>query len=546
MESITVAAAITEAEVYRKGCTITSKGEVQLVAGDNRIVIEGLPEGLDEASVSLKMPAFVTQGQVFVTREQKGPAGREEEVKELDARIDAIDRTISNKDLELASWKTLSAKMGGPAAIDFLDRLPAKLEELTSALADLRAERLKLSERRGELKTLQDQPRLVADVTCDRAIVAPFEVSCRSRFAGWGPMYDVLAEPSQSTVSLRMKAEVWQRTGHDWEDVALRLSTGTTTVLGVLPRFEPRHLSKVPPRPARPIAMARAGFAAPMVAASASADYELEASSSRSLGDTDFFGTLEEVESPEAAINESATATTYELAGPQSLANSDDAKVLTVATTTLAASFYDYAYPRLNAAAYLVARLESEPAPEVLARPLAVYLEGSYVGSVRLARSSDDDGYELPLGRDEFVRVQRNEDAKRSKSLLGGKVTVEHVCQTVIENRHKDVVNIVVVEQVPVSDDKEIEVAVRDVAGASHDEHRGELRWERAIAAGEKATFKAAYAVSHAKGVEVYEHEKRGASSGFDVPSGPTFCVSCGASLVGDERRCPTCGSPVW
>lgn len=292
--------------------------------------------------------------------------------------------------------------------------------------------------------------------------------------------------------------------------------------------------------------MARTGFAAPMAAASASADYALEESSSRAFGDTGFVGTLEEVESPEATVNENATATVYELTGPQDLPDSDDEKILTVATTALAARYYDYAYPRLHEAAFLVARLESEPAPEVFAQPLSVYLEGSYVGSVRLARTGDDEGYELPLGRDDLVRVKRTEDTKRSKSLLGGKVTREHACETLVENRHKEPVDLVVVEQVPVSDDKEIEVAVRDVSGASHDERRGELRWERTLAAGEKVAFKATYAVAHAKGVSVYEHERKQASRGFDGSGSGTFCCNCGAPLDGHESVCPMCGSPVW
>lgn len=526
---------IKEAEVYRSGCTVTARGTVELVAGQNRLVVEGLPLDIDEGSLRLLMPEGVAQGQVSVVRGTLG-GGQSEPEREIDRRIDELDRAIQNKELELQSWRDLATKMGGPSALDFLDRLPAKLEELTASLATLRTERLEANREREEVRNKLLCPRLEAVLESAAAGTAPLELTYRCSQAGWRPSFDVLADVSSSGLSLRMKAEVWQETGQDWQGVTLRLSTGSTTVLSELPRFATRYLSKEPPyRPpiatSQPLMMARMSM--PMSDAFGSAP------APASAGDTGAFDApLREVAMPQATVEEQDIATTYELVGTQDVLGTGEPQTLTVATTKLDARYYHYAYPRSAEAAYLVARLESEPAAEVFEQPLAVYLDGSYAGTVRIARTTETDGYELTLGRDDKVRVRRKEDVQRSKSLLGGKLTSEHSTTITVENRRSSGIELVVLEQVPVSRDKEIEVVLRQAGGATHEESTGELRWERTVAAGEQATFACAYAITHAKGVTVYETERTRGLKGF--------CPSCGAPLEPDATFCRMCGEKVW
>ena len=149
MEDIKVATTIVEAEVYRSGCTIVRRGTVALPAGTSHLVVEDLPRDLDEGSISLRMPAGVTQSQVRVVREGLFYGGAiVSPTEELNKQIKELDRRIENLELELEAWKDLARKMSGPAAIDFLERLPAKLDELSSTHARLTEERNKLSRER--------------------------------------------------------------------------------------------------------------------------------------------------------------------------------------------------------------------------------------------------------------------------------------------------------------------------------------------------------------------------------------------------------------
>ena len=501
-EVVRVSVSTAQAEVYREGCTVVLRGLATLQPGANRLVVEGLPNGLDEASVSLRMPEVVTLGQVLVNYPELGASGQSDELAELDHQIDELDRQIENKQDELEAWKGLATRMSGPSALDYLEHLPSRLDDLTASLMALKEQRRDLVQHRDQLRESELRPTLEADVTSAQEGSVPLELCVRSSNAGWSPAYDVLVDRMDTPLRLRLKAQAWQHTGMDWQDVTMRLSTGTAVVMGDLPRFASRYLFKD-----QPIATFGSAKPAPMMPSGPMRNLSFAASAS---ADDTFAGGLDfddvaELSAPEAQVEQQATATTYELVGPQSLSSASKAQTFTVLTRELAASYRLYAYPRKDEAAYLVAHLDEEPAPDVLEQPLAVYLMGSYAGTIRIGRTSDDEGYELPLGRDDLVRVRRSEDVRRSKKLLGGKVLIEHTCNIVVESRKDLPMDIVVLEQVPVSRDKEIEVAVKQTSGAAYDSDRGELRWEDTLEAGGRLTYSAAYEVSHAKGVVVRE-----------------------------------------
>lgn len=540
MEAINVSTTITQAEVYRHGCTVTCVGEATLGLGENRLVIGGLPDGLDEGSISLRMPAGIRQGQVRLLRADTYEVDEgDDELRGLCEQVDELDRRIENRELELEAWKGIAANASGPTSLEYLERLPEKLDELTRGLADLRRERRDVARRRDDLREVLLRPRLQVDVDSQLEGSLPLELRCRSSHAGWRPAYDVLVDKVGDPLRMRLKGEVWQQTGIDWHDVTLRLSSGTSTVSHDLPRFFPRYLSRYVPARRDSYAKAAMGSApsampSPLMKSTRMADDALEA--------TGF--TFEELAAPEAMVEEQATVTTYELVGPQTLPSGMDEQTLTVMTRELAATYLLYTYPRKEEAAYLVARLEEEPSPEVLEQPLSVYLEGSYAGAIRIGRTDDEEGYELPLGRDDRVRVRRAEDTRHSRRLLGGKVTDEHQIDILVEGRRPEVAQLVVLEQVPVSRDKDIEVVVRETSGASYDADRGELRWTAELGSDARLSWTVTYAVSHAKDVRVQSEERR-QTGGDPSGSGLPFCPTCGARLPHDTTFCPSCGSVV-
>ena len=98
------------------------------------------------------------------------------------------------------------------------------------------------------------------ELEAEHAGTLQLDVSYRLPGAGWRPAYEARAETGTDAVELVSYGLVRQRTGEDWRDVRLTLSTAKPTIAGSMPRLEPLKL-----RPWQPIELrkkAEVGFAA--------------------------------------------------------------------------------------------------------------------------------------------------------------------------------------------------------------------------------------------------------------------------------------------
>ena len=129
------------------------------------------------------------------------------------------------------------------------------LQELQSQQNDLRNEMLKLDdqkkERRGEI-TLKLQAPGAAQLDLD------FTYNINN--AGWFPFYDIKAKNTGSPIEMAYKANVYQQSGVDWEDVKLILSTGDPNTNNLKPDLGPKYLNFVSANYRRTSAVSRSDY----------------------------------------------------------------------------------------------------------------------------------------------------------------------------------------------------------------------------------------------------------------------------------------------
>lgn len=65
--------------------------------------------------------------------------------------------------------------------------------------------------------------------------------------AGWVPSYEIKAKNTKDALQFAYKAQVYQNTGEDWNDVKLILSTGNPTVNNDKPKIETHYLNFINP-----------------------------------------------------------------------------------------------------------------------------------------------------------------------------------------------------------------------------------------------------------------------------------------------------------
>jgi hypothetical protein len=86
-----------------------------------------------------------------------------------------------------------------------------------------------------------------------------------------------------------------------------------------------------------------------------------------------------------------------------------------------------------------------------------------------------------------------------SKSFSGGSKKELNTWEISIRNTRKEIITIVVEDQIPVSTDKEIEIALLNNGGAEYDETTGKLKWIVTIDGEKSHTLKFSFEVKYPK-----------------------------------------------
>jgi Domain of unknown function (DUF4139)/N-terminal domain of unknown function (DUF4140) len=161
--------------------------------------------------------------------------------------------------------------------------------------------------------------------------------------------------------------------------------------------------------------------------------------------------------------------------------------------------------PREAAEVYREAQIQSPFAAPLLSGPVEVFLDGALITTAKLHFVDRKGVISLGLGVEDRLRVARNARVQEgSAGLLGGLTTVEHAITIDLASSLGQSVTVDVLERLPVSDDKDIEVKV--VAARPEPEKytqvergapiREGLRFEIEVPKGEKQRVELTYRVT--------------------------------------------------
>ena len=160
-----------------------------------------------------------------------------------------------------------------------------------------------------------------------------------------------------------------------------------------------------------------------------------------------------------------------------------------------------YCAPKLDADAFLTAKILNWDEYNFLEGEASLFFEGKYIGKSILDTRNTADTLTLSLGRDGNVVVNREKKKDyTSRQFVGANQKIMFKYEISIRNKKDQPITIVVVDQVPLSNDKEIVVDKIEDSKASHEEDSGLLTWKKQITAGKTETINFSYAIKYPKG----------------------------------------------
>jgi uncharacterized protein (TIGR02231 family) len=493
---------IRDITVFLARAQVTRTVKTRLDAGRTSLVIGGLASQLDPNSIQVAgKGSFLILG----TSHRQNFLQDVNMPKSLRVLKDSLEyykrqlvveegqREILNKE---EAMLVANQRIGGGNANLTVAELKGMADFFRSRLGDIVLARMK---QEGNIRKINDKmarvqsqistqselysrnsSEIVVNVSADNATAAELEVSYVVSRAGWQPVYDLRAANTKSPVQLNYKANVFQSTGEEWKNVKLILSTANPNLGGLKPELTAQVLDFMQVvayrnydkrmKSAAPVAMERAE-AGP-------ADVELEDAA-----------TLAEL----VSTVESAVTTSFVIAIPYSVASSNKPTLVEIGKHDLQASYQYAVAPKLDPDAFLMARATGWEDYNLLPGEASVFFEGTFVGKTFLDPRSIKDTLSVSLGRDKRIVVKREKVKDlTSRKAIGSNIRETRGYEISVRNARTEAITIVVEDQVPVSRNNLIEVAVADVGGAAWNRDTGKLSWTWTLQPSEtkKAAFR--------------------------------------------------------
>ena len=524
-----VEAPITAVTVFRDGARVQRSGTVTMTRGRQAVVIGDLPASVDPASVRVAARGpGLTLLNVEVHHGYRTDPLRDETARlraeaercrdavlalgdedaAVQARLDFLDHLSGAAATALARAVGFGrashddlAQMAGHLSADTADALGRRRDIAVRSRTAHRE--LEAAERRlEEAESRAGEPVAYTDVSAtleaDAEARAEVELSYHVPGASWRPLYDLTLDGEQLLVSYL--AEVTQQTGEDWPAVELVLATMRHGRHRGLPELDPWYIGKLPPPPAPLSAGPRMPHRAMAFAAAAG---PAQAAAARSAaGQADGLEAAVLMAEPSDSVG---AGLVYEVQRPLAVPADGGPHTTSIGRFGLDATLDHLAVPVLAPEAYLRATVTNTSPLLLLPGPARVFHGTQFTGETTLETVAAGEEFELQLGVDDQIRVERKLRRRSTgKAVIGGTRTIDVGYEITVENHRTEPTTVSVHDHIPVSTDGDIKVRLREASPApAKQTDLGELTWELPLDGGREATVRYRFTVEHPAHVTV-------------------------------------------
>lgn len=506
-EMKTIDTKISEVTVFMSGAQVTESGSVSLREGENQIRIAGLPAQLDANSIQIEgNDAYTILGvrhQInYLTNVQQSPRQRVLQ-DSLDEALFKQKEMAAIKDVLVGEKQMLeyNRTIKGENTTLIADDLKEMADFFRNRLTEISYKYLEIAEKERlnnmEIGRLQNAlnsmnakantnpSEIIIALNAPRSVNSSIRVSYFVSNAGWIPVYDLRAEDINSPIAFSYRAKVYQSTGTDWKNVNLTISTGNPTVGGQIPALYPWYLYQA--QVYKEVAIAGSARRPVMANETPAVAYDEIQSARKSSSDY-------------VTVQQNTVNTEFKIAIPYTIPSDNVQYDVTMKTETLNATYSYITVPKIDNDAFLKARISDWAQYSLLPGESNIYFKGTFVGKGYVDPAQANDTLDLSLGRDRGISVKREMLRDFCKSnLLGNKKTTSKAYEITVQNNKKQSIELVIEDQIPVSQNGEITVAQEDISGATIDADSGKLTWKLILQPGETQKKQLRFTVTYPK-----------------------------------------------
>jgi len=517
-EQIEVDAPIDAVTLYLGRAAITRRATIDLHTGLYEIQFPDLPHTIQPDTLQARATGDVKVVSVDfeVRRVRTAPS---QQVAELDAKIEELRQQLNDLEQDRGLIKSQQEMLGalsfriaddatarsGTAELD-LDAVKKQMdfvaEERERLLKETRELDATVKETQEELRIAEsDRNKLGGGSKESRTALVTaaagtsgevtIELTYLVSEASWHPSYNIRAASDLSGATVEYDAVLLQRTGEDWDDVKLTLSTAQPRLAANPPSIDPWYVDVARPEAPRTSTSMRAGSVA------SEAIVDAAPMPSEAMKSLDEFERSKAIEawSRDAMVTGSGPAVAFTVARLVSVAtNAEKQQRTRIGSFQATANFVYVAVPMHTEAVYLRGDLMNASSYQLLPGPVAIFLGQDYVGPTQLESVAPQGKFDVHFGIDPSITAKRllvEKNTSRTGLLSGGRKT-EFTYRLAIDNGSGKPIKVELWDRVPSSRSDQIQIDVvnlstplaTDKEYVEEDRPRGLLKWLVNVPAG--------------------------------------------------------------
>lgn len=518
-QSSVVESAIKSVKVYTQNAEITREINTKLTAGQQEIVLSNISLYIDPSSLQVQIENSKNV-QLLSAKYERDYLTDKKEIPEIVTLREELENTI----IEIA-WereqKTIligmedilnkNKALGGDSGFT-----PAQVIELTNVykvkLLEIRKElnRITLKEKKLNIKRnkLQNQlnelqasfNRPSGNVVLIVSAKNPTTVNLKCTYivsnAGWTPMYDLRSAGITENVKLNYKANVYQNTGQEWKAVKMIVSTGNPSLNNDRPILNPLYASIYNPVVRK---FADATLRADNIYNMADEEYEEVVASPQKIEKKEKVA-YEDAYKYNTQVSQNQINVEYVINQKQDIASDGKVNMLGLIDYELDTQYVYHSVPKLDESAFLLAKISNWGQYNLVSGEANLFFEGAYVGKSFINSAVTADELLLSMGRDNSIVIERKAIKEYTSSkFIGSKKKEQFGYEIIVKNKKSIPIEIEILDQIPISQDKKIEIILDENGSANHTKEVGKLLWKLKIEAGQSKKERFVYTVKYPK-----------------------------------------------
>ncbi|MEY8760949.1 DUF4139 domain-containing protein [Chryseobacterium tongliaoense] len=506
---------VKQATLFLQGAKVFGSTYVTLQKGKNTVRIINLPNDIDENTYKINLEKnttllSITPQNNFLKTDELSESEKklEDERKKLQRQVNLLniqiknltgEQSIINDNLKVSTNDKSTPQEQLIKLTEFYRKRMLEIDNQVFLLNEqkgvLDESIAKINKQFTEEQTHKNQNKkeLLLEILADHEMNLNLGISYIVSNAGWVPSYDLRAESTKKPFEIVYKGKIYQKTGQDWTDVKLFVSTYKPSYNQNRPILAPLYVAEYTAYDSQ----------------KELADYSVKAKTAT----TNAYQMREEAvvqsQIPVATVSDNQMNVMYELKFNQTIMSQEKEQYVILDKKEVNATYKYHTVPKLNNQVFLMAFVKNWQNLNLISGEANIYFEDNYIGKTHITNNYVKDEFPISLGVDERITVKRIklEDKTTQKTFNANKWETESY-QISIRNNTKENIELEILDQLPISENSKISVKALETGDGNFDEKTGSILWNRKISSGSSEKINFSYEVKYPKEMQIQYYSR--------------------------------------